>query len=856
VSIDSPPVPHGALSGSPPDHRATPARWLALVAAATCVVLLAAQVVFGWHALHSDGVFTALAAHKYVWANAMAAILVATVAIAAPGRWRWLAILGPGAYLLAILLATAIPGGQILAMIAAILTMAALWDTGERLLRRIGADSLSRIVLVAWLAGIGPWGLGMLALGRLSLVRWWTVGILFVLVGVIGSLRLGARVLARRQSIASELGGSPVSLASAGLILLTLGWAAIYTAAPEIQYDALYGKAYLPELWARTGHISSIVQHVQDAITGWFQVLATNGHLFGATAVGRYLQLLGLMCTAVTVWWWGRRHGAFGPLAAVAVVVTPHLFWQASTADDDLLLALCALALCVAVVESLRTDTGRDVRGVAFALGLMAGSGPSLKLHLVPLFAFLLLGWVASGRASKSITRRFCYAAVGAAITGLPPLALRWIDTGNPVLPAYNNIFRSKYWLPINERLNFPFWPHPGTFGPITAIWKAVVEPTPMAGATPPGTFGVLIGATVVAVLLGWLGRDQARAARVVWIALIPAIVFWWVSFRYLRYLLAIEFVSVALVLMLISNISLGGRGRLLGILAATLAVIASFPVTISQFWNVPLHKPPVYAAIGRWKASSYEDAEFTERPAILAFNRLAPRGARMASGGFQRVWLTQERDLYNLHYEVIPLMEIHGPTPMPTTGDQAFEDLRTLGIEWVMVAEADRLLNEPNYLSQVLTTHGKIEFSQRGWDLYRLVSRPAYPTPAEACDRARAGVGACWGGQRNAKGDLTASVTRTVPVCAGQTLAVSVTQAGGNTSPVLVRFIGGNPRDGIQAGWAVAGTNQRTYATAPPGATGAEITLGPISGVITSASIGDFGRSCPPKVTGSGGHR
>lgn len=808
-------------------------------------MLLAIQMVSGWHVLHSNGIYTALAAHKYVWANAVAALLIASVAIAAPGGWRWLAVLGPGAYLLAILLATAIPGGQALAAVAAILTMAALWDTGERLLRCLGAYSLARLVPAAWLAGIGPWSLGTVALGRLSLLKWWTIGIPFVLVGAIGTVRLGTRLLAHGRAVTDELGSTPVSLASAGLILLTCGWAAIYTAAPEIQYDALYAKAYLPELWARTGTISLNVNHVQEAITGWFQVLATNGHLLGATAVGRYLQLIGLMCTAAVVWWWGRRHSVLGPLAAVAVVVTPHLFWQASTADDDLLLALCAFALCIAIVESLRNHAGHDVRGLAFALGLMAGSGPSLKLHLVPLFAFLMLGWVAAGRASRSTFRRFVYAAMGAAITGLPPLILRWIESGNPVLPAYNDIFRSPNWLPINESLNFPFWPHPGTFGPITVIWKAVVEPQLMAEIAPPGAFGVLIGATVIAVLLGWLGRDRSHATRVVWIALIPAIIYWWVSFRYLRYLLPIDFVSVALVLMLTSGVTLGRRGQLLGILGITLAVVACFPVAISQFWNVPTHRPPIYAAIGRWSASSYENAESTERPAILAFNQLAPHNARVITTAFERVWLRPERDLYNLSYEVLPLMEIHGPVPHPQTGSQTFADLRRLGIGWALVTGVDSLLNEPGYLSQVLTTHGKIEFAERGWDLYRLVERPPRPTPLSACDAVPNGVLACWGIARTT--DLTVSVTRVVPVCSGETLAVSVTQApGGGPSPVLIQFTGGNPANGTQPGQTVPGTEQTVYATAPPGATSANVIISPSAGAkVTYASIGRLQPEC-----------
>lgn len=825
---------------SQPPQRA---RWLAVLAGVVCVALLVAQALSGWHVLRSSGFFTALPAHHYVWANAAAAIFIAIVAIAAPGRSRWLAVVCPGAYLLAVLLATAVLGGQFLAMLTAILTMAALWDTGERLLRLLGAQSLSQIALVAWLAGIGPWSLGIVVLGRLSLVRWWTVGILLIFIGASGVVRLCSRISVHRRTIVREVGKSSIGLASAGLVLLTLGWAAIYTAAPEVQYDALYGKAYLPELWARTGHISSILQHVQDAITGWFQILATSGHLFGATGVGRYLQLIGLICTVVGVWWWGHRHGAFGPLAAVAIAVTPHLFWQASTADDDLLLALCAFAFCVAIVESLRARTENNVRGIAFALGLMAGSGPSLKLHLIPLFGFLLLGWVvAASRASGSAWPRLLYAALGAAVTGLPPLVLRWIDTGNPILPAYNNIFGSKYWLPINEKLNFPFWLHPGSLGPLNGIWKAVVEPSLMVEDAPPGAFGVLIGTIVLALLFGWLGRDRARATRVVWIALIPAVAFWWVNFRYLRYLLPIGFVSTALVLMLTSGIALGRRALLAGVVGVTLATIASFPVSISQFWNVPTHKPPVYAAIGRWKASSYESAEFSERPAILAFNRLAAPGARMATTAFQRVWLTQERDLYNLKYEVVPLMELSGI--IPKTGDQAFIGLRRLGIKWVLVTEDERLLNEPNYLSEVITTHGEIEFSDRGWDLYRLVERPPTPDPLSSCDRTSNSVPSCWGIARTK--DLTVSVTRAIRVCPGETLAVTVRQtAASGPSPVLVSFVGGNPAE-IQPGEAVPGLTQRIYATAPVGASHAQITVSPSAGAqISSATIGRLGRPC-----------
>jgi hypothetical protein len=850
MSIKVPGVPEEAhsLAAVPTgDRPPRPPRWIAVAVGAVAVLLLAAETASGWHVLHSaTDFYTALAARKYVWANAAAAALIAVVAIFAPGRWRWLAVAGPAAYLAAILIATATAGGAGLAMVMAVLTMSALWDTGERMLRRLQAISLSRNALIAWLAGIGPWGLATILLGRISLVKWWTLGILVIVVGAIGLVRLLRMLLARRGAIAQEIGGSTVGLVSSGLILLTAGWAAIYTAAPEIQYDALYGKASLPEMWARTGHIGSLVQHVQFEITGWFQVLATLGHLFGATAIGRYLQLVGLFCAAAALWWWGRRYGALGPLAAVAVVVTPQIFWQTSTADDDLLLALCALAMTMAVVDSIDAREGPKMRGLAFALGLMAGSGASLKLHLVPLFAFLMLGWIVAGRRSNTILRRLGYSALGAAITALPPLILRWIDSGNPLLPAYNNIFHSKYWLPINEQVNFPFWMHPGSWGPVRAVWKAVVEPQLMAEVAPPGEFGVLVGAVVLALLLGWLSRGRDRASRVIWFALVPALIVWWVSLRYLRYLLPIGFVSIALVFMLTRGTTLGRRGRGAAIAAIVLATAASFPVTISQFWNVPAHKPPVYAAIGRWSASSYESDALPERQALLAFNRLSPPDAHVATSAYERGWLTGNRDLYNLHYEPVPLMELRGP--LPKNGDQALADLKRIGIGWMLVTEGDRLQNEPEYISQVITSHGQIEYSARGWDLYRLVPRPRKPAPETACDRAKRGVPACWGGPRTPTDGLAVSVTRVVPACGGQTIVLDVTQAGGTApSPVLVHFNGGAALVSTQPGEAVpGGLSQRIYATAPPGTTSADVVVSPSPGSeISSATIGRLGPGC-----------
>jgi hypothetical protein len=216
-----------------------------------------------------------------------------------------------------------------------------------------------------------------------------------------------------------------------------------------------------------------------------------------------------------------------------------------------------------------------------------------------------------------------------------------------------------------------------------------------------------------------------------------------------------------------------------------------------------------------------------------------------MATTAYERVWLTQERDLYALSYDVPGLLKLHGP--LPASGDATLRELRKLGIDWVLVTGPERLQNEPGFLSRVLTTHGSPEFGERGWDLYRLVESPPSPRPLYGCDASPRGVPACWGGTRAADGHLTSVVARTVAVCPGETLSLSLTQAsGGAPSPVLIRFIGGSPTDGIQPGEAVPGAPQRVFATAPPAATSAEVIISPGAGAqITSAKLGSYGKPC-----------
>ena len=99
---------------------------------------------------------------------------------------------------------------------------------------------------------------------------------------------------------------------------------------------------------------------------------------------------------------------------------------------------------------------------------------------------------------------------VGAFVGAAPPLIMRWIDPGNPLLPAYNNIFHSPYWPPVNEQFNFPYLHHPGALGPLSALARSVTPTGALQEAAPIGSFGLLVGAVVIAMALGW-GADARR---------------------------------------------------------------------------------------------------------------------------------------------------------------------------------------------------------------------------------------------------------------------------------------------------------------------------------------------------------
>jgi hypothetical protein len=805
-----------AQPASHPDEP--PPRAVIVVAALVLGLVLAAQIPLAIGLLDADPAYEAGRAQVTLVANTVLALAtVAGAAFLSPRR-RALALV-PGGLLAAATLAGAVTaGGHLWDLGAAALVLAGAWWVGRMLLRGLKARLLQGVVAAELTIGLGVAGLVTYALGRLDAIAWWSVGLLVLATGATGAWTAARAARVHRASAWDAVAGSRIGVACAGLLLLQLGWAVVWLSAPEIMYDALFSKAYLPALWAHTGSIEPLLAHPQLNVMGLAQLVAVPGHVLGAPDVGRWLQLLGWATLAGTVWWWGRRSVA-GPLAALAVGVAPQLVWQSTTAYDDVLLALAAVALALAVLSTLaRRDEGDASFGEALAIGLVAGACIWLKLHLAVVTVVLVGGWLLVRGPLRGLALRLAGVLLGGTAIAGPALAARWIDTGNPVFPTYNTIFKSTRYPLIDEPYNFPFWPDAGLGELAKLPYEAIVHPGRMSEVAPGGSFGLLVAAALLALLIGWRHPRQ-RTTIVVWVALAASLAAWWVQFRYLRYAVPAGAVAVVLVVAQLRGWRPGRTGTAVVLAAAAVASIAYLPATIANFWNVPHRDLPFAAAFGRWDADDYLRTVFPEKDALAAYQRLAPPGANALSEAHERLFL-QDRAL-SPPWEVDRLLSTTGPSP--TTGGEALRRVRARGIEWAVVPAAGT--TGAAWLPPLLASHGQIAFADRGWALYRLVDRPARPRIV-----ARPGGGA---------------TTHTVPVCPGETVAVELTTGpGGAPAQVRIDADSGDAKAGHTGGTVAPGTTGRVHGTAPPGTRAASVAIVPgEGGTVESARIGLLGR-------------
>lgn len=811
------------------------ARWLIAVVVVSVTSLTVYQVVLARRLSEVPGFFSIVSSRPIFIGYSIAVVVAGCLCAFVPTRHLGKVVGVMSTLATVVVLAVATLGGQGWPMIVAALTLGAAWLIGDFVLCRspLRSASLSAAPAVAFALGYTLLGTIVLTLGLLDMIRWWTLGLPVLLGGLQACRRLLRDV---RQFDLSKLTQGRLRPFALSLLAMSAGYSAVWAAAPEIQYDAAYAKVWLPQLWARTGGIRFSVFHPVLAMFGTGYLVPVPAHTLGAADAGRWIQYFVGLFLVWAIWRLVDDGGLYAPLAALAFLLTPHVIWQMSTADDDLMLCLLTLGLAAAV---LRSDTLTDrPRSVALVIGMLAGGALAGKFHVAPFAVASVFGW-SMLRSHEGRLRRLVWATCGTVATSAPLLLARWISTGNPVFPQLNNIFRSRFFEPVNTNFNFPYLKDGSIGSLLKTPFLIVTGPSGLMEVVPPGVFGLLVVSLIIGAVAGIYGSKESR---IIAASVIVAGYAWWTQVRYLRYLLPYATVGLVLLAAVLGVRLSSARARREWplLLAVGLFAVAIFPSTVASFWNIP-ERFPSDVALGMESRASYEMRAFPISALMDQINNFASPGAVVVGEAYARQGLAPGVDASpSWEFESHLALEY---TEAPTTTDEVLTRWRRSGASFIAVFAGNRIMKQysPDML-RLLNERSDLLWSGLGMELYRLVDEPGPSAQAVDCDPMLLGRPECWGGVLDARPGLTSEETvggiRTMVMpCVGTTyeLRVVTNAAGGATTlKIAGRDAGGALITYTQAD-VPAGTSSFIAQTAAKTVTSLEFTVEPIGGAEVS---------------------
>jgi hypothetical protein len=337
-----------------------------------------------------------------------------------------------------------------------------------RPLRIAWHDEIERL-LFAIGAGMAVATPCLLALGWLELIRprplLEAIGVAALLTVVDLSLRAPRWLAGARQAAASvewrpwrTLGWAVLTLAILGSLYVAM----LGALSPEVQFDAVYHHLGDAAHYAEHGGLFPIVRVTRISNSAnqlyqdlFYMLLIPLVGLIGAKVLHWVDAVLSVVALVYFCRIWFRSLSV-GLLAGLLFIALPVVAWSSSTASNDLPTAFLTLLTVHAFLRWHRNGS-RAWLGLAAA---SAGYGIGFKITNLITPALLVPGVlgasllpVASWRAAvtrlgTAVSRTA--ATVGVILVmGVPWYIWAYVQTGDPVFPFLNGLFRSPYWGPF-----------------------------------------------------------------------------------------------------------------------------------------------------------------------------------------------------------------------------------------------------------------------------------------------------------------------------------------------------------------------------------------------------------------------
>jgi hypothetical protein len=488
-------------------------------------------------------------------------------------------------------------------------------------------------------------------LNSYSVILMILVGVVFFLKEMLFNIKThnisDKKITDKSQRIAQD------SLAVLIFPLLLFGFA---SNGPDMQFDSLAMKAWLPRQWHVQDSIFLVVDHLQSGVLGSGAYFLFQGNYLGTSNIGPQFQYLSLLFITGILISAGAKSKKL-PLAALLAylfVTIPANLWQVSGAYDDLWLTLLATSGIFTIITFFNSNN-QSGKVISIVAGVVSASLFLGKLSLLP---FVIVGLLSPLFFPKPtitklkllvLTQTWAVFIVSISI----PMLWRWLSYGNPVWPLYNGIFHAKSLPQTNEHFNLPMGPFSFRdliLAPITSFFRPEfwVE-------------GGSIGLFSFALASGYLGvtflfrKKFNFAVFIVGILALLFLINWWLNFRYLRYTLPImPLVLITLVSKTFQMSRLLSEAKIL-----ILLLLISFPALVA----IPTGNP---ASPDRIPFNTIVGIETTEQyqmrgmPSVVVINWLnanASPNAKIAGSGsvfYQRLLLRSDLDIF-YDWEVTP---------------------------------------------------------------------------------------------------------------------------------------------------------------------------------------------------------
>ena len=699
-------------------------RWIALLVALPIAALPAGWSALGaWRTATGTG-FLTLNLHRsdvLTWVLALVGFTVLGSVLAASRWFTWVPWIVSG-FVLSLLAALS---GNLRSAAAALFTVSACLTIGSRVLTsQTFPDSARGNPLVELAAGFAIVQTVLFAIGTLGLLKL-PVGLLVLAVGALGVPSSARKI---RRSFAG-LSNDPTSRFLLGTIggLTTMVW--VWACAPDLQFDAMYAKAWLPSVWASSGSTRLLTDHPVLGTVGTDLTLSVPGHLIGGVNTGQFLQALCGIFIMLCPWWVmrdkSRQEARRAGLLSITIATSGHFVWQMGTAYDDLIVSVLFLGiLLVAFPAPQRTDGStrlaiHEIRVVG-VLGLMLGALVASKLYLIPFAASVFVIWSIRKKLTQIAT-----CMLGGVGGALPLFALRWFQTGNPVFPQFNSVFKSKFFPPLSTNWNMPYDKRSGLRDALVLPFRAALQPFAFVEVMPGGGMGFL----VVGFGLIFVGVIFARDRRIPYVLLMWLAV-WWLQLRYLRYALPLLIASLVLIRVALPPLRFPKKVRsLMGsrvpVTAAVCVAIAvnAWPIAAS-FWNIP-ERFPVRVAVGQETRADYLRRTLAAYPVVEFLKDHAEKRDRVMAPSA----VVMARTLFPTQVDVSPQWEADQQIQLDRNRDRVApsatltERYRDVGFRWIVIATSERLAPTGVVDPVAIPFPQTLAWAGNGFEIYELLA-------------------------------------------------------------------------------------------------------------------------------------